>query len=106
MWTGVVHHWSDPFSHLRVVTVDATVEAGGLLLPEGTEIKPLVAVGQQLVTFGAKLLPAVLSMAVDRDHCLYGLLLPRHPARSSVQDVQKRRHESGNLELIPKIPVG
>ena len=45
MGTGVMHHRSDPFSHLRVVTVDATVEAGGLLLLKGTEIKPLVAVG-------------------------------------------------------------
>ena len=43
--TGVMHDRSDPFSHLRVVTVDAAVEAGGLLLLKGTEIKPLIAVG-------------------------------------------------------------
>lgn len=45
MGAGVMHHRSDPFSHLRVVAVDAAVEAGGLLLLEGTEIKPLVTVG-------------------------------------------------------------
>jgi len=45
MGTGVMHDRSDPFSHLRVVTVDAAVETGGLLLLKGTEIKPLIAVG-------------------------------------------------------------
>jgi len=39
-----MHHRSYSFSHLRVVTVDATVEARGLLLLKGAEIKPLVTV--------------------------------------------------------------
>ena len=43
--TRVMHHRSNPLSHLRVVTVDATVEAGRLLILKGTEIKPLVTVG-------------------------------------------------------------
>ena len=44
MGTRVMHDRSDPFSHLGVVTVDAAVEAGGLLL-KGTEIESLIAVG-------------------------------------------------------------
>jgi len=44
MGTGVMHYRSNPFSHLRGVTVDATVEACGLILLGGTEIKPLVTV--------------------------------------------------------------
>ena len=44
MGTRVMHHRSNSLSHLRVVTVDATVEAGRFLLLKGAEIKPLVTV--------------------------------------------------------------
>lgn len=74
-----MHHRPDPFSHLSVVTMNAAVQAGRLLLLEGTEIKPFVAVPQQLVALGAKLLAPMFSKAVYRDHCRYGLLLPCYP---------------------------
>jgi hypothetical protein len=45
MGTGIMHHRPYPLSHLGAVTVDSAFEAGGLLLLERAEVKPLVAVG-------------------------------------------------------------
>jgi hypothetical protein len=76
LWPGVTHYIQDSFSHLRLVTMDWTIGAGGFVLAETAGYGPSLGISEQLIAIGTEITSPMKIPAVNLDHLLKSLGFP------------------------------
>jgi len=77
--TCIAHDHTDLFTQLRLIAMDRTVAAGGLIFPERTVLEPEPGVLLQFAALIAEFTPGMMMvLTVKSDHQLNGLPLSFH----------------------------
>jgi len=85
---GITHHFADPFSQLRFITVDPAVGARRLVLPERTAGQPAYCVRLQFRALGAQFAARRVTVATeDADHRRDRRLLAGNPTGAGRDNV-------------------
>ena len=78
-WTGIPHYFSDPYPHLRFITMHRTFGTGGFTLLKRTQLKAFQCVSLDCRAIIAQTVTGMMIPAIHIDHRLYRLLFPLHP---------------------------